>query len=100
MRVPSPVRGSALLFLAVLVQTVMVPPYLLAGGGPEVLLLVIVSLGLLRGSVAGAAYGFAGGLLFDLLTLGTLGVTSLVLTLRVYRDRLETPRPASWTAAA
>ncbi len=81
MRVPSPVRGSALLFLAVLVQTVMVPPYLLAGGGPEVLLLVIVSLGLLRGSVAGAAYGFAGGLLFDLLTLGTLGVTSLVLTL-------------------
>lgn len=81
MTVPSPVRGSALLFVAVMVQAVMVPPYLLSGGTPDVLLLVIVSLGLLRGSVAGAGYGFAGGLLFDLLTLETLGVTSLVLTL-------------------
>jgi rod shape-determining protein MreD len=80
MTVPSPVRGSALLFGAVMVQAVMVPPYLLSGT-PDVLLLVIVFLGLLRGSVAGAAYGFAGGLLFDLLTLETLGVTSLVLTL-------------------
>jgi len=79
--IPSSVRGSALLFVAVMVQAVMVPPYLLSGGAPDVLLLVIVSLGLLRGSVAGAAYGFAGGLLFDLLTLQTLGVTSLVLTL-------------------
>ena len=81
MTIPSSVRGSALLFVAVMVQAVMVPPYLLSGGAPDVLLLVIVSLGLLRGSVAGAAYGFAGGLLFDLLTLQTLGVTSLVLTL-------------------
>ncbi len=81
MTIPSSVRGSALLFLAVLVQAVMVPPYLFSGGAPDVLLLVIVSLGLLRGSVAGAGYGFAGGLLFDMLTLQTLGVTSLVLTL-------------------
>lgn len=79
--VPSAVRGSALLFVAVFVQAVMVPPYLLSGGAPEVLLLVVVSLGLLRGAVAGASYGFAGGLLLDLLTLGTLGVSSLVLTL-------------------
>ncbi len=81
MTVPSSVRGSALLFVAVLVQAVIVPPYLFSGGAPDVLLLVVVSLGLLRGSVAGAGYGFAGGLLVDLLTLETLGVTSLVLTL-------------------
>jgi len=37
--------------------------------------------GLLRGSVVGAASGFAGGLVVDLLTLDTLGITSLVLTL-------------------
>jgi len=81
MTIPAPVRASALIFVAVMVQAVMIPPYLLSGGAPDVLLLAIVSLGLLRGSVAGAAYGFAGGLLFDLLTLETLGVTSLVLTL-------------------
>lgn len=81
MIVPSLVRGSALLFAAALVQAVIVPPYVLAGGAPDVLLLVVISLGLLRGSAAGAGYGFAGGLLFDLLTLETLGLTSLVLTL-------------------
>jgi rod shape-determining protein MreD len=75
------VRASALLFVTALVQAVVVPPYVVAGGAPELLLLVVISLGLLRGSVAGAGYGFAGGLLLDLLTLETLGVSSLVLTL-------------------
>ena len=79
--IPSPVRGSLIVFAAALVQAVVVPPYTVAGGAPDLLLLVVISLGLLRGSVAGAAYGFAGGLLLDLLTLETLGLTSLVLTL-------------------
>jgi rod shape-determining protein MreD len=80
-RVPPPVRASLLLFVAAMVQVVMVPAYVLGDGSPDLLLLVVVSLGLLRGSVAGAVYGFAGGLLVDLVTLETLGVTSLVLTL-------------------
>jgi rod shape-determining protein MreD len=79
--IPLAVRGALLLFLAALVQAVVVPPYALGGGAPDLLLLVVISLGLLRGSVPGATYGFAGGLLLDLLTLETLGVTSLVLTL-------------------
>ncbi len=79
--IPSPVRGSLIVFAAALVQAVVVPPYTVAGGAPDLLLLVVISLGLLRGSVAGATYGFAGGLLLDLLTLETLGLTSLVLTL-------------------
>jgi rod shape-determining protein MreD len=45
------------------------------------LLVVVVALGLLRGSVPGAVLGFVGGLVVDLVTLGTLGVTSLILTL-------------------
>lgn len=81
MTVPLPVRAAALLFVAAMVQVVIVPPYLLGGGAPDLLLLVVISLGLLRGSVAGAAYGFAGGFLVDLVTLETLGVSSLVLTL-------------------
>lgn len=64
-----------------MVQTVVVPPFLLAGGSPDLLLVAVVSLGLLRGSLAGAVLGFTGGLVVDLLTLDTLGVTSLVLTL-------------------
>jgi rod shape-determining protein MreD len=40
-----------------------------------------VVLGLLRGSIPGAILGFAGGLVVDVVTLGTLGVTSLILTL-------------------
>jgi rod shape-determining protein MreD len=74
-------RGAALLFGVALVQAVIVPPYVVAGGSPELLLLTVISLGLVRGSVAGAGYGFAAGLLFDLLTLDTLGLSSLVLTL-------------------
>jgi rod shape-determining protein MreD len=79
--VPAVARASGLLFATVLVQAVIVPPYVLAGGAPDFLLLVVISLGLVRGSTAGAGYGFAGGLLLDLLLLETLGLSSLVLTL-------------------
>ena len=74
-------RASLVVFVAAMFQTVVVPPFVLGGGAPDVLLIVVVSLGLLRGSTAGAVLGFAGGLVVDLLTLNTLGVTSLVLTL-------------------
>jgi rod shape-determining protein MreD len=60
---------------------VVVSSFVLGGGAPDLLLVVIVSLALLRGSIAGAVFGFAGGLVVDLLTLETLGITSLVLTL-------------------
>jgi rod shape-determining protein MreD len=74
-------RGSAVVFVAAMVQTVLVSSLVLGGGAPDLLLVVVISLGLLRGSVSGAAFGFTGGLVVDLLTLETLGVTSLVLTL-------------------
>lgn len=74
-------RASALIFVAALLQTAIVSSLVLAGGAPDLLLVVVVCLGLLRGSVPGAIFGFAGGLVVDLLTLDTLGVTSLVLTL-------------------
>ena len=74
-------RASLLVFVAAMVQTVVVPPFVVGSGAPDLLLLVVVSLGLLRGSVAGAVFGFGGGLIVDTLMLDTLGVTSLVLTL-------------------
>ena len=74
-------RASLVVFVAAMLQTVIVSSLLVGGGAPDVLLVVVVALGLVRGSVAGAVFGFAGGVIVDLLTLDTLGITSLVLTL-------------------
>jgi rod shape-determining protein MreD len=74
-------RGSGVVFAAAMLQAVIVSSLVIGGGAPDLLLVVVVSLGLLRGSVPGAVFGFAGGLIVDLLTLDTLGITSLVLTL-------------------
>lgn len=74
-------RALAVAFVAAMVQVVVVSSMIIGGGAPDLLLVTVVALGLLRGSVSGAVLGFLGGLVVDLATLGTLGVTSLVLTL-------------------
>jgi rod shape-determining protein MreD len=74
-------RASVVVFVAAIVQVVLASSLVVGGGAPDVLLLVVVSMGLLRGSTGGAVAGFGGGLVVDLLTLETLGLTSLVLTL-------------------
>jgi rod shape-determining protein MreD len=74
-------RSTAVVFTAAMLQTVIVSSLVIGGGAPDLLLVVVISLGLLRGSVAGASFGFIGGLVVDLLTLETLGIASLVLTL-------------------
>ena len=74
-------RALALIFVVALLQVVIVSSLVVAGGAPDLLLVVVVALGLLRGSTPGAVLGFAGGIVVDLVTLGTLGVTSLILTL-------------------
>jgi rod shape-determining protein MreD len=74
-------RGSFLVFVAAMLQTVVVSSVVIGGGAPDVLLVVVVSLGLIRGSIPGAIFGFLGGLVVDLMTLDTMGITSLVLTL-------------------
>jgi rod shape-determining protein MreD len=74
-------RASVVVFVAAMLQVVIVSSLVIAGGAPDLLLVVVVVLGLLRGSIPGAILGFVGGVVVDLVTLGTLGVTSLVLTL-------------------
>ena len=68
-------RAFAAVFVAALLQVVIVSSLVIAGGAPDLLLVVVVALGLLRGSVPGAVLGFLGGLVVDVVTLGTLGVT-------------------------
>jgi rod shape-determining protein MreD len=67
----------------------------------SIVLVALLSIALLRGSVFGAVAGFGTGLLLDTATLGTLGVTSLLLTVAGFwigrygettaRDRFHAP---------
>jgi rod shape-determining protein MreD len=75
---------AGLVFVAALLQATLFSSFDLLGGTPDVLLLVLIGIALLRGSVTGAIAGFGGGLLLDVLTLDTLGLTSLLLALAGY----------------
>ena len=71
------------------------------GGTPDLVLVLLLAVALLRGSIFGALGGFWAGFLLDTAYLGTLGVTSLLLTLAGYwigrygettgRDRAHAP---------
>jgi len=74
-------RATLVVFVAAMLQVVIVSSIVIGGGAPDVLLVVVVALGLVRGSLPGAVFGFTGGLVVDLVTLDTMGITSLVLTL-------------------
>lgn len=74
-------RVGVVVLAAAMLQVVVVSSLTLGAGAADLLLVTVISVALLRGAVAGALAGFAGGLLVDLATLDTLGVTSLVLTL-------------------
>src|SRR5207248_7011173 len=75
------VKAAALLFVAAVAQVSIFSQAHVFGAVPDVLLVSLVAVALLRGSVAGAVGGFFAGLFVDTASLGTLGLTSLVLTL-------------------
>jgi rod shape-determining protein MreD len=95
------VKAAVLLFVAAIAQVSIFSQAHVFGAVPDFLLVALVALALLRGSVAGAVGGFFAGLLVDTASLGTLGLTSLVLTLAGYwigrygettgRDRAHAP---------
>ena len=77
-------KAAALLFVAAVIQVSLLSAIDVAGAVPDFLLVTLLCVALLRGSIVGASAGFAVGLLVDTATLGTLGVTSLLLTLAGY----------------
>jgi rod shape-determining protein MreD len=95
------VKAAALLFVAAIAQVSVFSQLHVFGAVPDVLLVTLVGFSLLRGSLSGAVGGFFAGLLVDTASLGTLGLTSLVLTLAGYwigrygettgRDRAHAP---------
>jgi len=75
------IRLALLVLVAVLLQTSAVAQLSLFGATPDVVPLVVISVGLLAGPVPGAVTGFAMGVFVDFVLLQTLGVSSLVLVI-------------------
>jgi rod shape-determining protein MreD len=94
-------RIAGLIGAAALLQSTVFSSLEVAGGTPDLLLVTLLGIALLRGSIVGAVAGFAGGLVLDVANMGTLGVTSLLLSLAGYwtgrygettgRDRTHAP---------
>lgn len=87
-------RLAAIALLAVLLQLSFFSRVELLHVSPDVLPLVVVSLGLLGGSMTGAVAGFWVGLLVDCLLVAPLGGSSLVLLgvgylAGLFRERFE-----------
>lgn len=73
------IRIGLIVLLTVLLQISFFSYLSFFGTTPDIVPLVVVSLGLLGGGVIGAVCGFATGLVLDSVLLQTLGVSSLVL---------------------
>jgi rod shape-determining protein MreD len=94
-------KAAAFLFFVVVVQLSIVANIDILGGHPNLLLVVVVSVALLRGAIFGSVGGFCAGLLADTGVFGTLGFTALLLTLAGFwtgrygettgRDRAHAP---------
>lgn len=74
-------KAAGILLAAVLLQLVFVNRIEVAEGRPDLVLATVVCIALLRGPLVGAVLGFWGGLLLDVATFETLGLTALLLTL-------------------
>jgi rod shape-determining protein MreD len=94
-------KAAVFVFVAAILQVSVFSSVSILHGTPDLLLVTIICVALLRGPVTGAVAGFWGGLLLDTANLDTLGVTSLLLTLAGYwigrygettgRDRAHAP---------
>ena len=95
------VKAAAVLFLCVIVQSSILSLVAVLGGTPDLVLVALVAIALLRGSIFGAVAGFWAGILLDTAMLQTLGVTALLLTIAGFwigrygettaRDRAHAP---------
>src|ERR1700761_8532137 len=89
-------RIAVMGFFAVVIQVAMVSQISLFGVTADLTPLVVMSIGLLAGSMAGAIAGFAIGLFVDLVMFQTVGVTSLLfITIGYWSGRLRELRDPS-----
>jgi rod shape-determining protein MreD len=94
-------KAAALVFVAAVFQVSVLNATAIFGGSPDLVLVTLVAVALLRGAIFGAGAGFLAGLVIDTALLTTLGFSSLLLTLAGYwigrygettgRDRAHAP---------
>ena len=77
-------KAAGLLFLAAIIQISILSDWTVLHGRPQLLLVTVIAVALLRGAVFGALAGFCVGLIADTGVFGMLGFTSLLLTLAGY----------------
>jgi rod shape-determining protein MreD len=91
-----PLRLILLGFFAVVVQESAVSQVTVFGVSADLTPLVVMSVGLLCGSLTGAIFGFFTGLMIDLVLVQTLGVTSLLyIAIGYWAGRLRELRDPS-----
>ena len=101
MNFPESAAVAGLVFVAAILQAALFSSIDVLDGTADVLLLVLIGIALERGSVTGAVAGFFGGMLLDVMTFDTLGVSALLYALAGYwtgrygettgRDRTHAP---------
>lgn len=87
-----------IVILAVVMQTTIAPYLMVLGAKPDVALVIVVSLALMRGPIWGSIIGFFIGLLMDTALVQTMGISSFLYTLAGYFSGRISGRtdPASW----
>jgi rod shape-determining protein MreD len=81
---PDAGKAGLVLLFAALLQVTIVASVEVANGRPDVVLVLLVAIALLRGPLLGAVAGFWAGLVIDFAALQTLGLSSLLLTVAGY----------------
>src|SRR4249919_615375 len=104
------VKIALCVFVLAILEVAATPQLTPFGGGPDLIIILVVALALWRGTEAAAIAGFAGGLLLDAMTFEHLGMESLVYVgcawaIATYAGRREAgpgmlepppPRPLPW----
>lgn len=72
--------GIPILMIAAVIQSVGLENLNILGGRPDLVLLLVVTWAIIRGTNDGVLWGFFGGMFCDLLSGGTFGLWTLALT--------------------
>ena len=79
-----PLKAGGLVLFAALVQISLAEWIEIGEAHPDVVLVTLVAVSLLRGPMYGSVLGFLAGLVLDTASFGTFGLTSLLLTVIGY----------------
>lgn len=77
-------RVATLVVFFVIVQTTIAPVITVLGAKPDIALIAVICIALLKGATWGAGAGFAMGFLVDVAMMQTMGISSFLMTLAGY----------------